>query len=119
MLPPPASVRRAAASCGLSPAAGHREAELFLGRRRRELADDPALVDDEDSVREREDLLELERDEEDGSAGVALLHEAAVDELDRAHVQTARRLGGDQHLRVAVDLAGENDLLLVAARQGA
>ena len=32
---------------------------------RRELADDLALVDDEDAVGEREDLLELERDEQD------------------------------------------------------
>ena len=49
-------------------AAGHREAELLLGRGRRELADDPALVDDEDAVGEREDLLELERDEQDRAA---------------------------------------------------
>ena len=41
-------------------AAGHREPELLLGRRRRELADDAALVDHEDAVGEREDLLELE-----------------------------------------------------------
>ena len=36
-------------------------------------------------------------------------------ELDRADVEPARRLRGDQDLRVAVDLAGEDDLLLVAA----
>jgi hypothetical protein len=42
-----------------------------------------------------------------------------VDELDRADVEPARRLRGDQHLRVAVDLAGEDDLLLVAAREAA
>jgi hypothetical protein len=70
-------------------------------RRRRELADDLALVDDEDPVGEREDLLELERDEQDRAALVALLDEAAVDELDRADVEAARRLRGDQHLRVA------------------
>ena len=34
-------------------AAGHRDAELLLGGVRRELADDPALVDDEHAVRER------------------------------------------------------------------
>ena len=102
-----------------APAAGHREPELFLGRRRRELADDAALVDDEDAVGEREDLLELERDEEHRAAGVALLDEAAVDELDRADVETARRLRGDQHLRIAVDLAREHHLLLVAAGERA
>ena len=42
-----------------------------------------------------------------------------MDELDRADVETARRLRRDQHLRVAVDLAREDDLLLVAAGEAA
>src|SRR5579871_1878320 len=113
-------LRGADASCRLlAPAAGHGEPELFLGRGRRELADDPALVDHEDAIREREDLLELERDEEHRSAGVALLDETAVHELDRADVESARRLRGDEHLRVGVDLAREHDLLLIAAGQRA
>ena len=78
-----------------------------------------ALEDDEDPVGEREDLVQLERDEQDAAALVALLDEPPVDELDRAHVEAARRLRGDQHLRVAVDLAREDDLLLVAAREAA
>ena len=86
MPPPPAAA-----------AARHQDAELLLGRGRRELADDLALVDDEDPVGEREDLLELERDEQDAAALVALLDEAPVHELDRADVEAARRLGGDQH----------------------
>ena len=53
------------------------------------------------------------------AALVALLDQAAVHELDRADVEAPRRLGGDQDARVAVDLAREHDLLLVAARQGA
>ena len=77
------------------------------------------LVDDEDPVRERQDLLELERDEQDAAALVALGDEPPVDELDRADVEPARRLRGDQHARVAVDLAREDDLLLVAAREAA
>ena len=40
-----------------------------------------------------------------------------MDELDRADVEAARRLGGDEHPRVAGDLAGDDALLLVAARQ--
>ena len=64
---------------------------------------------------ERQHLLELERDEQDRPALVSLLDEASVDELDRADVEPARRLGGDQHLRVALDLAREDHLLLVAA----
>ena len=83
------------------------------------LADDLALVDDEDAVRERQDLVQLERDEQDRSALVALGDEPAVEVLDRADVEAARRLRGDQHLRVARDLAGRDDLLLVAARKAA
>ena len=64
-----------------------------------------------------EDLVELERDEQHRPALVALLDQPAVDELDRADVEPARRLGGDQHAWVAVDLAGEDHLLLVAARE--
>ena len=79
--------------------------------------DDLAFEDDEDAIGEREDLLELERDEQDRPALVALLDQATVDELDRADVEPARRLGGDEHARIAVDLAGEDDLLLVAARE--
>ena len=88
-------------------------------RVRRELTDDLALVDDEDPVGEREDLLELERDEQDAPPLVALLDEPPVDELDRADVEPARRLRGDQDARVAVDLAREHDLLLVAAGEPA
>src|SRR5581483_1084139 len=66
-----------------------------------------------------EHLVELERDEEDRPPLVALLDQPAVDELDRADVEAARRLRGDQHLRVAIDLAREDHLLLVAARERA
>ena len=41
--------------------------------------------------------------------------ELAVDELDRADIDAARRLADEQQLGVALDLAGEHDLLLVAA----
>ena len=42
-----------------------------------------------------------------------------MDELDRADVEPAGRLGGDQDLRVALDLTGEHHLLLVAAGEAA
>ena len=99
------------------PRAGHRDAQLVLGDARSELAHDLALVDHEDPVGEREDLLQLERDEQYRTPLVALLDEAAMDELDRTDVEAARRLGRDQHLRVAIDLAREHDLLLIAARE--
>jgi len=103
--------------CFPAAAADHRDPELLLGDARRELAHDLALEHDEDPVGEREDLFELERDEQHASALVALPDEAAVHELDRADVEPAGRLRGDQDPRVAVDLAREHDLLLVPARE--
>ena len=70
---------------------------------------------DEDAVGERQNLIELERDEEDGSTLVALLDEPVVDELDRADVEPSRRLARHQDSGVTCDLAGDHDLLLVAA----
>ena len=46
---------------------------------------------------------------------VAHLDDLVVDELDGADVDAARRLADDQHVRVPLHLAGEHDLLLVAA----
>jgi phosphoenolpyruvate-protein kinase (PTS system EI component) len=40
-----------------------------------------------------------------------------VDELDRPDVHPPRRLADQQQVRVALDLARDNDLLLVAARE--
>ena len=106
------SLTRPPPSCA---AADHRDAERLRVDVRRELADDLALVHDEDPVGERQDLLELERDEQDRAALVALGDEPAVQELDRADVEAARRLRGDQDPRVARDLARDDELLLVAA----
>src|SRR5207248_10174678 len=116
----PASGGSAARRSGghlLALAAGHRDAELLLGHVGRVLADDSALVDDEDAVGERENLLELERDEQHRLAAVARLDEPPVHELDRAHVEPAGWLGGKENARLPRDLAGEDDLLLVAPRE--
>src|SRR5918996_661253 len=116
--PPPSRPPRRgpARSRGLpAAAAGHRDPELLVGHAGRELARDPAFVDDEDAIGERLDLLQLERDEEDAATGVALLDEATVHVLDGADVQPARGLRGDEDTGVAVDLTGEHDLLLVAS----
>src|SRR6185437_6630921 len=123
--PPPASaavpLRLAAvpSSRGCPPAAEHLEPDLLLGHVGSVLADDLAFVEHEDAVRQREDLVELERDEEDRSPFAALLDESPVQELDRADVEAARRLRRDQHLRIARDLACGDDLLLVSPRERA
>ena len=103
----------------LASAAEHLEPDLLLRHLARVLADDLALVDHEDPVREREDLVELERDEQDRAALVALGDEPPVEVLDRADVEAARRLRRDEHLRVAGDLPRGDELLLVAARERA
>src|SRR5687768_6842277 len=94
----------------LSLPAEHLHADLLLRHAVRVLGHDPALVDDQDAVGEGEDLLELERDEENRPPLVALLHEAAVEVLDRADVKSSRGLRRDQHLRVAIDLPGDDEL---------
>ena len=75
--------------------AEHLEPDLLLGDLAGVLADDLALVQDEDPVGEREDLVELERDEQDRPALVALRDDPPVQVLDRADVEPARGLRGD------------------------
>ena len=56
------------------------------------------LVHDENAVRHVHDLVQLQRDEQHGLARVALGDKLLVDVLDRADVQTARGLHGDEQL---------------------
>ena len=72
-----------------------------------------------DPVGQLEHLVELGRDEQDGRSLVALGDHLAVDELDAADVQAARRLVEHQHAQLAAELARHDGLLLVAAGQGA
>ena len=65
------------------------------------LADDATFVHDEDAIREREHLVELQRDEQDRVARVALCDEPPVHVLDRTDIEPARGLRRDQNLRVA------------------
>src|SRR5262245_7447423 len=86
--------------------AGHEQAELgFSGLGARQLADQAAVEHHEDAVGERQDLVELDRDQQDRLAGGAHLQQAAVDELDGPDVDAARRLYDQQQSRVALDRA--------------
>ncbi len=40
-----------------------------------------------------------------------------VDEFDRADIETAGRLHRQHHLRLAIELAGDDELLLIATRE--
>src|ERR1044071_7612385 len=118
MIPPPrryvairvATVEASAPSRSSGPtlitaSAGHVQAEVLLGGLRRELGHDAALIDHQDAIRQRADLLHLERDEQHAAARVTLLDQPPVHELDRADVQPAGRLRGDDHARVGGELA--------------
>ncbi len=83
------------------------------------LVDDLALADDEDPVGETEHLLDLAGDDHDGDAAVGERPDELVDLGAGADVDAAGGLVEDQHPAVAEQPAGEHDLLLVAARQGA
>ena len=99
-------------------ASRHQQAELLDGRRSpRPLADDRALVHHGDPVGEREDLVEVLGDQQHADAVRRRLAQVAVHGLDRGDVEAARRRRGDEHARLALELAREHDLLQVAARE--
>ena len=64
-------------------------------------------------------LVQLAGDHQHGGADVPLVHDPAVDELDRADVHAAGGLGGDEELERPGHLPGHDDLLLVAAGERA
>src|SRR5947208_469261 len=79
---PARATRSCAAGCEVAArAAQHFQPDLLLRGVRPVLRDDPPLVHHEDAVGEREHLVQLERDQQDRAAAVALVHEAAVDVL--------------------------------------
>ena len=83
------------------------------------LVDDLALADDEDPVGETEHLLDLAGDDDDGDAAVGQRPDELVDLGAGADVDAAGGLVEQQHPAVAQQPAGEHDLLLVAAGEGA
>src|SRR6185437_16240561 len=80
-----------------------------------ELADDGAVAHHDDAVGEGADLVEVDGDEEDRAAGVAQRAQAAMDELDGADIDAARRLPDEEEPRPPRHLARADQLLLVAA----
>ena len=87
-------------------------------RRRIDLGHDPPVEHDQQPVGERHHLVEFGRHDQHRGAVVALFDDAGVDVLDRADVDAAGRLGGDDEVDVATELPGDDHLLLVAAGQG-
>ena len=99
-------------------ATGHEQADLLDGRRHgMALADDRALVHDENPVGERAQLVEVFADHEHGDALGGCVAQVRVNGLDGADVEPARWLRGHEHLRRPLELAAEHELLEVAARE--
>ena len=97
---------------------GRGEHDPLLGRPVvRDLGRDPTLVEDEDPVGHRDDLGQVARDEDDPEAGRGQLRDDPVDLDLGPDVDAAGRLVEDQQPRLRGQPLGEDDLLLVAARQ--
>ena len=83
------------------------------------MAGDFALVEGDDAVGQAEHLVQIGAHQQDGAAGVALLHDGLVDELDGADVHAAGGLGDDEDVRAQAEFPGQHHLLHVAAGEGA
>src|SRR5688500_14720550 len=89
-----------------------------LGPRHRaaeEITDDAAPTDDQNTVAEVHHLVEIKGDEEDAAALVTLGDELLMDEFDGPHVETASRLHGKEGVWLAMQLAGDDQFLLVSS----
>src|SRR6478609_6782519 len=74
----------------------HHQAELLDARLgARGLADDRTLVHDRDPVGERQDLVEILAEQEDGNTVRGRIAQVRVPGLDGGHVEPARRRGGE------------------------
>src|SRR2546421_4946813 len=91
---------------------GHGEADR-LDRRGAgvEVAAELALVDDDDPVGEREDLVQVLAEEKDRDAVGGRLAQVGVHGLDRPDVESPCRGGRDEYLRLRRELPAENELL--------
>jgi hypothetical protein len=98
--------------------ARHQNADVCRFRRRRiDFARDAALVDHEQAIGQRHHFLELRRDEQDRAAGVPQLDQLAVDELDGADVHATGGLRDEKQPGLQLELAADDELLLIAAGQ--
>src|SRR6184192_71067 len=97
----------------------HHAAELLVGGGWGGLSRGTAVVEDEDAIAERAQLVEVERDDEHRRALGACVAQRVVDAAGSAEVETARRLYRDHQprRRAAGELARCDQFLLVAARE--
>src|SRR4029077_18477586 len=89
----------------------------FVHRRAVELGDDAPATHDEHAVRETEYLLELGGDEDHAEPFGRKLRQEVVDRALGSDVDATCWLIRDDHARPTEQGSGEEDLLLVPARQ--
>ena len=83
----------------------------------RSLVHDRTFAHDHDAIGEREDFVEVGADEQHGRAGVARAHDARANLGHRGEIQAETRVGDDQQLHLAGQLARQHGALHVAARE--
>src|SRR5919204_51200 len=93
--------------------------KLLLCLGGREVARHAPPGHDQDAMAERENLRQLRRDQHNAHAGVGQAAHQLVDLRLGAHVDAARGLVDDQQARLPCQPHRQQDLLLVAAAQGA
>ena len=102
------------------PLAEHHAPERVDARlRAADLAGDPALVEADDAVRKRKNLVQRFGDEQNRAAPIAEGGDQAMDEGRPGDVDPARGLRGDKQLRFALEFAGDGEALLIAAGEAA
>ena len=98
----------------------HREADGGLTHvRLSEFRDDRAAEHDEESVRQRHDLVEVSREQQHGCSRVTLADDRVVHELHCADVDTPRGLSNHEQIRLGREFTRDDDLLHVAAGERA
>jgi hypothetical protein len=94
----------------------HEQPDFFRGRERRvHLASYPAVVEHEKAIGKRCHLFQFRGDQKDGATGIAHRDDLAVDEFDGADIDPSRRLRNQQEDRWQLELAADDQLLLIAA----
>src|SRR3954465_5473403 len=107
------------ASGAMAAVAEHESPERLVARGWIRLSHDPPLEQHGDAVAQRSKLVEVGRDDDDRGACARRGAKGFVDAAGGDEVQAARRLRGDDEprRRPAFELAGRDELLLVAAGQ--
>ncbi len=86
-----------------------------VASRRVDRGHDPSRSHDRDAIADREQLGQVRRHDDDGSASLEEIRDEAVDVVLGAHVHALRGFIEDVHLRIDGQPATDDDLLLVAA----